>query len=143
MRQIPSLRELRPNPIMEICPSDAAELGITDGQWCEIYNNFGSAKFKAQVVQTMKKGHIEVDHGWWFPEQEPSEPNLFGVWQSNTNKLIPSHHCNALGFGAPYKSACCNVRPLKESYDVDMKAFGEKFSFTPEYVDSIVVKKGE
>ena len=70
---------------------------------------------------------MEADHGWWFPEQDGSEPSLFGVWQSNCNDLIPLHHNNALGLGAPYKSACCNVTPLKESYDVDMKAFGEKF----------------
>ena len=126
-RQIAVLREIDPNPMLEINPKDAEKIGLADGQWCEISNMFGKAKYKARILPTIKEGHVEADHGWWFPEQDGSEPSLFGVWQSNCNDLIPEHHNNALGLGAPYKSACCNVTPLKESYDVDMKAFGEKF----------------
>lgn len=126
-RQIAILREIDPNPMLEINPKDAEKIGVSDGQWCEIENMFGSAKYKVRIMPTIKEGQVEADHGWWFPEQESSEPSLFGVWQSNCNSMIPLHHNNALGFGAPYKSACCNVKPLKESHDVDMKAFGEKF----------------
>ncbi len=126
-RQVAVLRELDPNPMIEINPADAERIGVSDGQWVEISNMFGSAKFKARVMPTVGEGHVEVDHGWWFPEKDGNEPSLFGVWQSNCNDLIPEHHNNALGLGAPYKSACCNVVPLKESYDVDMAAFGEKF----------------
>ena len=113
--------------MIEINPADAERIGVSDGQWVEISNMFGSAKFKARVMPTVGEGHVEADHGWWFPEKDGNEPSLFGVWQSNCNDLIPEHHNNALGLGAPYKSACCNVVPLKESYDVDMAAFGEKF----------------
>jgi len=126
-RQIAVLREIDPNPRLEINPKDAEKIGVADGQWCEIQNMFGKAKFKARIMLTVKPGHVEADHGWWFPEQDGSEPNLFGVWQSNCNDLVPEHHNNALGLGAPYKSGCCNVVPLQECYDVDMKKFGEKF----------------
>ncbi len=126
-RQIAILREVDPNPILEINPADARKVGVTDGQWCKIENMFGSAKFKARIMPTIREGHVEAEHGWWFPEQDGSEPSLFGVWQSNVNDLIPLHHNNALGFGGPYKSCCCNVVPLSESYDVDMKKFDEHF----------------
>ncbi|HJI99570.1 MAG TPA: molybdopterin-dependent oxidoreductase [Coriobacteriaceae bacterium] len=126
-RQVAILRELDPNPMVEINPEDAERLGIADGQWCEISNMFGKAKYKARVTPAVRVGYVEADHGWWFPEQNGSEPSLFGVWQSNCNDMIPVHHNNALGFGAPYKCSCCNIVPLRESFDVDMKKFGEKF----------------
>ena len=75
----------------------------------------------------MKPGTVHAQHGWWFPEQDGEEPNLFGVWQSNINTLIPHKEIGKLGFGAPYKCGLCNVKPLLESYDVDMKAHDEKF----------------
>lgn len=67
-RQIPVLRELHPNPIIEIHPEDAAEIGVAEGQWVEIKNDFGRAKFKAVVSPVVKKGTVQTDHGWWFPE---------------------------------------------------------------------------
>jgi anaerobic selenocysteine-containing dehydrogenase len=126
-RQVPLLRELNPNPLIEINPEDAFELGLTDGQWVEISNQFGKAKLKAKITLSVRKGTVMAQHGWWFPEQEADEPSLYGVWQSNINTLIPNHYNGNLGFGAPYKCMICKVTPLCESYDVDMKKFEEKF----------------
>ena len=64
------LRELHPDPLIEIHPDDAADLGITSGQWVEIANDFGRAKFKAKVSPIVKKGTVQCDHGWWFPERQ-------------------------------------------------------------------------
>jgi anaerobic selenocysteine-containing dehydrogenase len=126
-RQIPMLRELNPNPLAEIHPDDARDLGITDGQWVELSNQFGAAKFKAKVTPTVYKGLVHAQHGWWFPEDDPEEPSLFGVWKSNINDLIPHKMIGKLGFGANYKSMICKVVPLNENLDVDMQAFQEKF----------------
>ena len=126
-RQIPILREINPNPLIEINPEDAVRLGVSNGQWVEIFNDLGRAKLKAKVSPIVKPGTVHAQHGWWFPEQDGEEPNLFGVWQSNINTLIPHKEIGKLGFGAPYKCGLCNVKPLLESYDVDMKAHDEKF----------------
>ncbi len=72
-RQIPVLRELHPDPIIEIHPDDAAELGVAQGQWVEIANDFGRAKFKAVVSPIVKKGVVQTDHGWWFPERQADD----------------------------------------------------------------------
>ena len=45
-RQVPVLRELNPNPLIEINPEDAARLGVADGQWVEASNPLGSARLK-------------------------------------------------------------------------------------------------
>jgi len=126
-RQMPLLRELNPNPLIEINPEDASALGLHDGQWVEIENQFGKAKLKAKITPCVRKGTVMAQHGWWFPEQDGDEPNLYGVWQSNINTMVPNHYNGSLGFGAPYKCMICKVTPLKESYDVDMKEIQEKF----------------
>ena len=72
-RQIPVLRELHPDPIIEINPEDAAQLGVADGQWVEIRNDYGRAKFKAVVSPIVKKGVVQTDHGWWFPERQADD----------------------------------------------------------------------
>ena len=126
-RQIPVLRELNPNPLIEINPEDAAELGVSDGQWVEIFNQFGDARLKAKVSPSVKKGQLLAQHGWWFPEQDAAAPNLNGVWQSNVNCLLPAGYNSKLGYGAPFKCNMCGVRPLQECYDTDMNQVAEKF----------------
>lgn len=142
-REVAILREIDQNPRLEINPADAAAKHISDGQWVRIWNQYGQAKYKALVSQKVRPGHLEAEHGWWFPEQDGSEPSLFGVFQSNCNDLVPEHHNNNLGLGAPYKSNCCNVEPINENLDVDINAFYKEFGLNDEYTDSIVVKEGE
>ena len=126
-RQVPYCRELCPDLLVEINPKTAARLGITDGQWCEVWNQFGSAKMKAKVTIAVDENTIHGQHGWWFPEEDGSEPNLYGTFRSNINNLIPNFHFGKLGFGAPCKCMICNVRPLAENYDTDMQMVWEKF----------------
>ena len=40
-------------------PRLAEQYGVTDGDWCEVYNMFGEARFKAE---------IDSDHEAWHPE---------------------------------------------------------------------------
>lgn len=126
-RQISRLREIMPNALVEINPEDARALGIEDGQWVRIENSFGSSIQKAKVASTVRKGQVMAHHGWWYPEEDGSEPNLFGVWRSNINTLVPNHYNNPLGYCAPYKCMNCNIVPLSENYDVDIKAHWDKF----------------
>jgi anaerobic selenocysteine-containing dehydrogenase len=126
-RQIPRLRELNPNPLLEINTEDARDLGVANGQWVEIANEFGTAKFKAKVTPVVRKGIVHAQHGWWFPEQEGSAPNLYGVWQSNYNDLVPNHYNSIMGYGAPHKCMSCKITPLQENYDADMDLIWEKF----------------
>ncbi|MEI3229764.1 MAG: hypothetical protein V8S24_00050 [Gordonibacter pamelaeae] len=82
---------------------------------------------KAKVTQIVDENTIHAQHGWWFPEEDGSEPNLYGTFRSNINNLLPNFHFGKLGFGAPFKCLVCNVRPLAENYDTDMQLIWEKF----------------
>jgi anaerobic selenocysteine-containing dehydrogenase len=108
-RQIPSLREITPDPIVEIHPDAAARLGIKDGDWVYLENMFGKCKEKAKLTKTINPKVVHAAHGWWYPEKPAAEPSLFGVWESNVNTLIPHKHIGKLGFGAPFKSLICKV----------------------------------
>jgi anaerobic selenocysteine-containing dehydrogenase len=126
-RQIPYLRELNPDPLVEIHPKNAAKLGIADGQWCEVYNQFGSAKLKAKVTYVVDEKTIHAQHGWWFPEEDGNAPNLYGTFRSNINNLVPHFHFGKLGFGAPFKCLLCNIKPIAENYDTDMNLIWDKY----------------
>ncbi len=117
-RQVPSLRQIDPWPWVQINPETAKEYNVTQGDWCEVYNMFGQGRFKAEITPVMKPGIINCAHGWWFPEQDGEEPNLFGVFKSNFNQLVPHQGIGKLGFGAPYKGMMCNIRRVA-SLDAD------------------------
>ena len=126
-RQIPYLRELNPDPLLEINPKTAQEKGIADGQWVRVWNMFGEAIMKAKVSEVVDEKTVHGQHGWWFPEEDGNEPNLYGTFRSQINNLCPNGHMGKLGFGAPNKCLICNVEPISESYDTDMDLIWEKF----------------
>ena len=112
-RHVASLRQIDPWPWVQINPETAAKYGITNGDWVEVYNMFGEGRFKAEITPVLKDGIINCAHGWWFPEQDGEEPNLFGVWKSNFNQMVPHQDISRLGFGAPYKGVMCNIRRVR------------------------------
>lgn len=112
-RAIESLREIDPWPWAEVNPATAREYGIADGDWMTIENMFGKCTMKAHTNAGVKEGVVVASHGWWFPEQEGSEPNLFGTWKSNVNKLLPNRLCSPLGFGSIQDNMCCAISPCK------------------------------
>lgn len=128
-RQVPYLRELNPDPLFEINPEDALRLGITDGQWCKLYNMFGEAKLKASVTVKVEPGVIHAQHGWSFPEEDGFDngDGVYDTYRSNVNNLMEHFHFGKLGFGVPFKCNMCNIEPLAESYDTDMQKIWDMF----------------
>lgn len=98
-RSIPWLREKCPEPLVDIHPDTAKELGIFDGEWVFIENQMGKVKRKASLSKTVKPNMINTEHGWWKPELEGAEPTLFGVWDYQINQLVPGPQDSQSGFG--------------------------------------------
>ncbi len=114
-RMIPWLREIDPYPVVEINTKTAADLGIEDGEWVTIENRRGRIKRKAVVTPTIHPKVVMVPHGWWYPETDGREPNLFGIWEINCNQLIPTGTQGRSGFGGgAYKTTLCRVRKMEE-----------------------------
>ena len=115
-RQIETLRDIDPDPILEVNPIDAEKYGVKEGDWAAIENPFGRAVLRVKEVPTIMEGVVHAQHGWWFPEEDGEEPNLFGVWKCSVDSLIPHNHMGKLGFGAPFKNVICKVYRV-ESHD--------------------------
>jgi anaerobic selenocysteine-containing dehydrogenase len=120
-RQIPTLRHFREYPDVEIHPDTAARYGIEEGDWVELENPFGRARQKAHLVITIDPRVVHTRHGWWYPEQDGEEPNLFGVWKSNVNNLVPHFDIGKLGFGAPFKSIFCSIKKVDDLHGLEVK----------------------
>jgi anaerobic selenocysteine-containing dehydrogenase len=112
-RMIPWLRELDPDPIVEIHPDTAKSLGIENGEWVWVENWLAKQQFKAKVTIAVLPQMVMVPHGWWFPEEDGAEPSLFGAWRSNINQLIPMGSQGEDGLGTPVKNLLCRVYKIK------------------------------
>jgi anaerobic selenocysteine-containing dehydrogenase len=112
---IPWLRELDPDPVVEINPRTARDLGIVDGEWVYIENKRGRVKFKAKVTATAHPRVVSAAHGWWLPETDGREPNLFCTWQHNINNLTSMGHQAKSGFGGTnYRASLCRITKIKD-----------------------------
>jgi anaerobic selenocysteine-containing dehydrogenase len=116
-RNIPWLRKIDPDPVVEINPQTARSHGIGDGQWVWVENWMGKCKLKAKVTAVVPPWMVMAAHGWWFPEKPPQEPSLFGVWESNINQLIPMGAQGKDGLGAPIKHSLCRIYKVSEEKD--------------------------
>jgi anaerobic selenocysteine-containing dehydrogenase len=113
-RNIPWLRKIDPDPVVEIHPDTAKSLRIGDGEWVWVENWLGRCQLKAKVTPVVPRWMVMAAHGWWFPEKPPQEPSLFGVWESNVNQLIPMGFQGKDGLGAPIKHLLCRLYKVNE-----------------------------
>jgi anaerobic selenocysteine-containing dehydrogenase len=109
-RMIPWLRELDPFPMCEINDKTAGKLGIENSDWVYIENSRGKIKMKAKVTPTAHPQVVTAPHGWWLPETDGKEPNLFSTWEYNINNLTSMGNQAKSGFGGTdYRSSLCRV----------------------------------
>jgi len=87
-RNLPTLRKMHPEPLVEIHPDTAKSLEIEDGDWVYIENKRGRIKQKAKLTTGIDPRVINVDYGWWFPEK--GVEGLYGWAESNANILTGS-----------------------------------------------------
>ena len=52
-----------------------------------IENWRAKVKFRAKVTATAHPKVVSAAHGWWLPETDGREPNLFSTWNHNITIL--------------------------------------------------------
>jgi len=65
MANVAWLRELDPEPLLEMNPEDAKARGIADGDRVVAFNDRGMVKLKAKVHEGMRPGVVNINEGWW------------------------------------------------------------------------------
>ena len=112
-RNIDFLRELHPEPIVEIHTETAKKLGIEDGDWVHIESKLGRVKQKASLTSAIDPRVVIADYGWWFPEKGVAE--LYGWQESNINVLIDDEPPYGYDLGTPnLRGALCRVYKAEE-----------------------------
>jgi anaerobic selenocysteine-containing dehydrogenase len=136
-RQVPWLRQLTPDPWVQIHPRTAEKYGISEGDWVWLENKVRKpdrsitestrdphpedlgdgglwevrrCRQRARLTYEVPEYEVAAQHGWWFPEQDGAEPNLFGRRQSFVNELLRNKP-GRTGFGADLKCTLCKVYP--------------------------------
>jgi anaerobic selenocysteine-containing dehydrogenase len=110
-RQLPTMRELHPWPLLMVNPVDAKKYGVQDGRWAWVDNGHGRFRQVVQLTERVAPGVVHAEHGWWFPEEEAAVPNLFGAFDSNPNNCTRAFETGEGGIGSAIKSMVCRIYP--------------------------------
>ena len=102
---LPFLAALEPDPLMDICAEDAAELGITDGDKVRVTTPFGNGIYKAKICGMARKA-IHVPHGSGSSFMPRS-------WQEgHANEMCSMKYRDPLTGYVTIKSVPCRVEKL-------------------------------
>lgn len=63
-RNLPTLRRLAPEPLLEIHPETASGLGVADGNMVTVESIRGSTKVKARLTEDVHPKVVAMQHGW-------------------------------------------------------------------------------
>ncbi|MFH1140803.1 MAG: molybdopterin-dependent oxidoreductase [Chloroflexota bacterium] len=62
----PWIREINPQPVVEINPADALPRQIANGDMVLVFNDRGRAKLRARLNDGIRPGIVNITQGWWF-----------------------------------------------------------------------------
>ncbi|MGD0779961.1 MAG: molybdopterin-dependent oxidoreductase [Dehalococcoidales bacterium] len=94
-RNIPRLRKLMPEPLVDINPADASPRKIKTGNTVTITSPRGSIRMKANVTDSILAGVVSIPHHW------PGE--------ANANLLVDDKTLDPISGFLPCKSQLCQV----------------------------------
>ena len=109
-RQVPWLRALHPDPLVEIHPDTAKKEGIRDGDWVVLESPRGRIRQRAKIFAGIHPQVIHAQHGWWFPEKK--EPG-HGWDESNVNILTDNafESCDPAMGATSVRTLLCRIYP--------------------------------
>ncbi|MDZ7696934.1 MAG: molybdopterin-dependent oxidoreductase [Deltaproteobacteria bacterium] len=109
-RQVPWLRELHPDPVVEIHPDTAEKEGIRDGDWVVIESLRGRVRQRARLFSGMDPRIVSAQHAWWFPEKK--DP-AHGWDESNINILTDNAYtaCDPAMGATHVRTLLCRIYP--------------------------------
>ncbi|MBD2693029.1 molybdopterin oxidoreductase family protein [Anabaena catenula] len=87
--RIEKIRQMHPQPFIEIHPRDAATLGISDNQWLEVRSRRGITKFPAKVTKAISPGTVFVPMHWGKLWADDAEANALTHSEACPDSLQP------------------------------------------------------
>lgn len=109
-RNIPWLREIYPEPLIEIHPDTAAKYGIKEGDWVWIETKRGKVKQKAKITLGIDPRVVHAVR-WWYPEKSGPE---HGIRESSINFVTIDAPYDP-GIGSPtMRGLLCKISKVEE-----------------------------
>jgi anaerobic selenocysteine-containing dehydrogenase len=65
-RNIPSLRKLSPDPLLDINPETAESLNIVDGEWVRLKTMTGEVEIRARIEDGLHLRVVHAPQGYWY-----------------------------------------------------------------------------
>lgn len=109
-KQLCWLREIAPEPELQIHPRTAAALNIGAGDrvWIEAPGKRGRVTMRAKPTEAVHPQVVHAPSHWWYPETEDAE---HGCWESNINAILTNDPPYDPICGAtPLRGLLCRVR---------------------------------
>jgi anaerobic selenocysteine-containing dehydrogenase len=118
-RMIPWLREIHPDPLVELHPETARRHGVKDGDWVFIETPRGRIKQRAKLTAGIDPRVVAAEHGWWFPEIKSPD---HGWKESNINIVTdntPEDYDVAMG-STNLRVLLCKIYLVQEECQVSV-----------------------
>jgi len=112
-RQLPWMRELHRDPVLEIHPNTAKNESINEGDWITVETPRGKIRLRAKLFSGMDPGIVSAEHAWWFPEKRDSG---HGWDESNINILTNNayENCDPAMGATHVRTLLCKIYPEKK-----------------------------
>jgi anaerobic selenocysteine-containing dehydrogenase len=107
-RQIPSLRKLAPEPLLEIHSQTAAGLGLKAGDYAWVETVRGRLRMKVRTHKRIHPGVVAIPHGWWLPEAPAPDHRVLEVCANVLTDDDPDN-CDVAFGSSPLKGLLCRV----------------------------------
>ena len=110
-RSLPSLRAKTPEPLVELNPADATELGIAPHAPVHVETKVAAVTMKAQLNSELPRKVVRVMHGWWqgCPDLGLSGYDPFSREGANVNLIIDNDVIDPITGSVPHRSYPCRV----------------------------------
>lgn len=104
-RNIPTLRRIAPDPILEIAPETAEAYGLEAGDWVEIRTPVGRFAARATLTKGLAPDSVFAQHGWLGTSPE-------GEITTNFNTSVASDQADPLSGSLPLRAGYCALEKL-------------------------------
>jgi anaerobic selenocysteine-containing dehydrogenase len=116
-RNLPRLRRVVPDPVVELNPATAALHQIEQNAWVSISTPRGSVRARAHLNASLADGVIGGQHGWWQSCPDLGLPgyDALGPDGANINLVIGDEVLDAISGAAPHRCYPARLQRLADS----------------------------
>lgn len=111
-RNIPALRRLMPDPLLEMAADVAGPRGIAEGDWVRVATATGGFVARARIVAEAAPGAVFAQHGWWVDGPPGSPYAADRPMAANMNAAIDTARADPVSGSIPLRASWCEVERI-------------------------------